>query len=183
MAAEGWQADVQALLINQPKPTSPQSAMYIFWDVLPLREPSDSMRFTTAMPSVTRPNTTCLPSAAMRRGSSPIGSPPCQQCCRQAPQKKTAQAGSQQCPHPAIGRAQWSRRTGCRWCRAQHWPCSACLAPCASAARAAGGPVATWNRGLLLRQARFEPLRQHLELGGMSSSQTIHHTQPKMPCT
>lgn len=37
--------------------------MTIFLDVFPLFEPKDSIFFTTSMPSLTWPNTTCLPSS------------------------------------------------------------------------------------------------------------------------
>lgn len=43
--------------------TSPQSVMEIFLEVCPDLEPYDSTFFTTSIPSVTRPNTTCLPSS------------------------------------------------------------------------------------------------------------------------
>lgn len=40
----------------------PQSAMVIFFDVLPLSEPYDSIFVTTSKPLTTLPNTTCFPS-------------------------------------------------------------------------------------------------------------------------
>ena len=41
----------------------PQSAMVTVWLVLPLWLPTRSTRVTTSIPSITRPNTTCLPSS------------------------------------------------------------------------------------------------------------------------
>lgn len=41
--------------------------MTIFLDVFPLFEPKDSIFFTTSMPSLTWPNTTCLPSSLQGR--------------------------------------------------------------------------------------------------------------------
>ena len=42
--------------------TSPQLSITIFFDVLPERDPKDSIFLTTSNPSTTLPKTTCLPS-------------------------------------------------------------------------------------------------------------------------
>lgn len=43
----------------------PQSVISTFFEVLPEPEPSASMALTTFMPSLTSPNTTCLPSSQL----------------------------------------------------------------------------------------------------------------------
>merc|ERR1712050_635259 len=54
----------QALDATPEHPHSdPQSAIITFWEHLPESDPTASIFFTTSIPPVTEPKTTCLPSS------------------------------------------------------------------------------------------------------------------------
>ncbi len=53
----------QTICMYTAQLSCPQSVTTTGWDVFPLVEPTDSTVFTTSMPLVTLPKTTCLPSS------------------------------------------------------------------------------------------------------------------------